>query len=63
MTQRLNPYAGNYLPLVQPLIDQSKTIQGRLDPKLAKLIESRASQINGCAVWLHMHTEYALKLG
>jgi len=63
MTQRLNPYAGNYLPLVQPLIDLSKTIQGRLDPKLAKLIEIRASQINGCAVCLHMHTEEALKLG
>jgi AhpD family alkylhydroperoxidase len=63
MSPRLNPYAGNHLALVQPLIELSKTIQGRLDPKLAKLIEIRASQINGCAICLQMHAAEARELG
>ncbi len=34
-----------------------------LDPKLLALIKVRASQINGCAFCLHMHSEEARKLG
>jgi len=34
-----------------------------LAPKLKELIKMRASQINGCAYCLDMHTEDALKLG
>lgn len=34
-----------------------------LDPLLKELIKMRASQINGCAYCLDMHTEDALKLG
>jgi len=34
-----------------------------LDQKLAILVRTRASQINGCAYCLHMHTEEARKLG
>ncbi|WP_124641633.1 carboxymuconolactone decarboxylase family protein [Amniculibacterium aquaticum] len=34
-----------------------------LDPKLKELIKIRASQINGCAYCLDMHTEDALDLG
>lgn len=35
----------------------------RLDAKLIELIKSRASQINGCAFCLDMHTRDALALG
>ena len=63
MTARLNPYAEE-LRLVQPLIDYGKTVLGMgLEKSLASLVEIRASQINGCAVCLHMHTEEALRAG
>jgi len=39
----------------------AKNIQ--LDPKLKELIKIRASQINGCAYCIDMHTEHAVKLG
>jgi len=34
-----------------------------LDPKLLELVKIRASQINGCANCLHMHTSDARKAG
>lgn len=34
-----------------------------ISPKLKELIKIRASQINGCAYCIDMHTEDALKLG
>lgn len=34
-----------------------------LDPLLKELIKMRASQINGCAYCLDMHTEDAMKIG
>lgn len=34
-----------------------------LDPLLKELLKMRASQINGCAYCLDMHTEDALKIG
>ena len=34
-----------------------------LDHKLLELIKTRASQINGCAFCIHMHTRDARKLG
>ena len=34
-----------------------------LDPLLKELLKMRASQINGCAYCLDMHTEDALKMG
>lgn len=36
---------------------------GTLDPGLLALVESRASQINGCAWCLDMHTEEARRAG
>jgi len=63
MTARLNPYTGAYAPLVQPLIDYGRTIVKRLEPKLAHLVEIHASQINGCAICLHMHAGDARKIG
>ncbi|MCQ6278526.1 carboxymuconolactone decarboxylase family protein [Bacillus sp. EB600] len=35
----------------------------KIDPKLSELIKIRASQINGCAFCLNMHTTDARKLG
>ncbi len=35
----------------------------KLPPKLRELIKIRASQLNGCAFCIDMHTEEALKLG
>ncbi len=54
---RLNPFA--HLALFSPLIACGKAAIAGLEPTLAKLIEIRASQINGCAVCLHMHTREA----
>ena len=63
MTARLNPYEQN-LALVQPLIDYGNKVAGMgLEKSLVDLVKIRASQINGCAVCLYMHTEEALKSG
>jgi AhpD family alkylhydroperoxidase len=63
MTSRINPYATT-LRLVQPFIDfGNATVQSGLEPSLTELVKIRASQINGCAVCLHMHTEAARKAG
>jgi len=61
MKSRANPYAS--LDLVKPLIDYSMTIQSRLEPSLAHLVKIRASQINGCAMCLNLHTQEARKDG
>jgi AhpD family alkylhydroperoxidase len=63
MTQRLNFYAvapKALEPLVAlgPIIDASG-----LEPSLIELVKIRASQINGCANCLHMHTSDARKAG
>lgn len=43
---------------LQRVVDQSK-----IDPKLLMLVVTRASQINGCAHCLDMHTKDAIALG
>ena len=48
---------------LKPLIDRGHTVVEGLDKSLGFLVEIRASQINGCAVCLHMHTRDALKAG
>ena len=37
----------------------SLTIDSSLEPRLAELVKIRASQINGCANCINMHTVYA----
>jgi AhpD family alkylhydroperoxidase len=63
MKPRLNPYA--VAPeLTKLLIDFGTRIgQAGLEPSLAELVKIRASQINGCARCLHMHTLDARKNG
>ena len=64
MTNRTNPYMvpGN---LLQPFIDFSNApAEGStLEPSIAELVKIRASQINGCAMCLNMHTRDARKAG
>jgi AhpD family alkylhydroperoxidase len=63
MTARINPYAD--MKLVQPFIDFSKNLAANsgLEPSLLELVKIRASQINGCAICLAMHTQEARRAG
>jgi AhpD family alkylhydroperoxidase len=61
MTSRANPYT-NYA-LMMPLQDFANAAQEGLDPTIVELIKIRASQINGCAMCLHMHTRDAIAQG
>jgi len=45
------------------LLEMEGLIARHVEPTLYNLIKLRASQINGCAFCLAMHTEQALKLG
>jgi AhpD family alkylhydroperoxidase len=63
VTPRLNPFAAAPTPM-QKWLDFSKGIlQTGLEESLMELVEIRASQINGCAACLHMHTAAARKRG
>lgn len=57
-TTAVNPAAYKAMAALQTYVDQSG-----LDAKLRELIKIRASQINGCAFCLIMHTRDARKLG
>jgi AhpD family alkylhydroperoxidase len=59
MRARLNPY--QVAPeSMQPMIDFEQSIQSSgLERSLIELVKTRASQINGCAFCLHMHTRDA----
>lgn len=63
MTQRLNYY--QVAPdAVKPLLALEERFQnGPLSHTVIELVKTRASQINGCAYCLHMHTADALKAG
>jgi AhpD family alkylhydroperoxidase len=63
MAARLNPYKiapGAYEAL--GALQKYSTEHG-LEPKLMELVKTRASQINGCAFCLAMHTRDARKMG
>lgn len=63
MTPRLNPFAAAPAPM-QSWLDISQSIlKAGLEPSLMELVKIRASQINGCAFCLHMHTTEARKQG
>ena len=55
---KVNPAAYKAVAALQTYVDQSG-----LDAKLCELIKIRASQINGCAYCLAMHTRDARKHG
>ncbi len=63
MKPRLNPFAAAPGPM-QAWLDYAKTIlKAGLEESLMELVEIRASQINGCARCLHMHTASARQRG
>ena len=63
MTPRLNPFAAAPAPM-KSWLDWSMGIQTcGLEDSLMELVKIRASQINGCARCLHMHTADARKHG
>lgn len=63
MTDRINPIR-QYFKLVQPLIEFADKVKAMgLEQSLLFLVEVRASQINGCAVCLDMHSNDAVKNG
>lgn len=63
MTPRLNLYS--VAPQVlQPMIDLENSVRNSgLEHSLIALVKTRASQINGCAYCIHMHTTDARAAG
>ena len=62
MTAKLNPFAAAPA-LMKTWRSASLAIVESLEPGLAELVEIRASQINGCANCLNMHTTWAREKG
>ena len=63
MSQRINPYAVDP-QLLDELIKYAKSVEGLgLEKSLLELVKIRASQINGCAICLHMHAQEARRQG
>ena len=63
MKPRLNPYkaaAGVYKAMMDL---QTRVNNSGLETSLQELVKTRASQINGCAYCLHMHTRDARAAG
>ncbi|OJT21915.1 alkylhydroperoxidase [Archangium sp. Cb G35] len=59
MNPRLNPYTAAP-DLVKAMISLSEKVEGSgLEKSLLELVKIRASQINGCAFCIHMHTRDA----
>ena len=62
MTAKINPFAAAPQAM-KHWMEASAAIAGSLDPGLAHLVEIRASQLNGCANCLNMHTAEARAQG
>jgi len=63
MEPRLNPFDADPI-LLKEFVDFSNRTKGDgLEPSLVELVKIRASQLNGCANCLNMHTAEARKLG
>jgi AhpD family alkylhydroperoxidase len=63
MTPRLNTFAAAPAPMKSWLDWSTSILKSGLEDSLMELVKIRASQINGCAVCLHMHTTAARKHG
>jgi len=62
MTAKLDPFAAAP-SLMKEWHRTSLAVSSSLEPKLVHLVEIRASQINGCANCLNMHTAFARENG
>ena len=63
MKSRINSYQTAPGVMKAMMALQNEVAQSGLDPSLVGLVEIRASQINGCAFCLHMHTRDARARG
>lgn len=63
MTPRLNLFAAAPAAMQSWLDYGTNLLQNCLESSLMELVKIRASQINGCAVCLHMHATAARKQG
>jgi AhpD family alkylhydroperoxidase len=62
MTKPINPFVR--MDLIQPFIDFSHALPDvGLEPSLINLVKIRASQINGCAQCMVLHTREARQTG
>jgi AhpD family alkylhydroperoxidase len=62
MTAKLDPFAGAP-SLMTEWRRLSLAVDSSLEPSLSELVKIRASQINGCANCLNMHTVFARENG
>jgi AhpD family alkylhydroperoxidase len=62
MTARVDPFAAAP-ELMKTWLRTSVAINASLEPTLAGLVEIRASQINGCANCINLHTTHAREIG
>ena len=62
MTERLDPFAAAP-EAMKLMLDYSMAVNGMLEHSLTELVKIRASQINGCANCLNMHTVFAREKG
>ncbi len=63
MSQRINPYAATP-QLMDAFIKYARQVEeAGLEKSLLELVKIRASQVNGCAICLHMHAEEARRQG
>jgi AhpD family alkylhydroperoxidase len=63
MKPRLNPYQASPEAMKAVAALEAYVKGSGLEPSLIELIKTRASQINGCAYCLHMHTRDARAKG
>ena len=59
MKPRLNPYQAAPGVMKAMIVLEAQVASSGLEPALIELVKIRASQINGCAFCLHMHTRDA----
>ncbi len=63
MEPRLNPYKIDAALLKPMLALEESVVSSGLEKSLIHLVKTRASQINGCAFCIHMHTSEARRDG
>jgi AhpD family alkylhydroperoxidase len=63
MTPRLNPYKAAPEAMKALVALENYVQESGLDHSLIDLVKTRASQINGCAYCIHMHTSEARARG
>jgi AhpD family alkylhydroperoxidase len=63
MSPRLNPYAAAPEMIAAMTALEKAVVSSGLEHSLIELVKTRASQINGCAFCIHMHTQDARASG